>query len=226
MVSDLHTIHSHSVCTPPGQRTWKRITVHLFQLKNSIPQNKAKTINIEVSLDGNPKDIMKSLGLLLVVQVCLVNSLNLNESTWISEDITQCREKYAAGEMKSWNLVNNRVKWDGFALCSKAAEETTQIIRDAKFYSMVCLYKYLRIIEYNCLLRERMEYLLKYELRDLIPAKDVVEGCFSEATIGNRIDYKDLMGCLEYSVKGKQKYGNSKLTYLMYCQASVTCIFL
>lgn len=172
------------------------------------------------------KSLFASLGLLLSYQVCGVTSLNLNESTWISEDITECQEKYASGELTNWKLVNNRVKWEGFALCSKAAEETTQIIRDGKFYSMVCLYKYLRIIEYNCLLRERMEYFLKNELRDLISPSDVVESCFSEATIGNRIDYKDLMGCLERSVKGKQKYGNSKLTYLMYCQSSVTCIFL
>lgn len=155
-----------------------------------------------------------------------VGSLNLNASTWISEDITDCEGKYLNGELKNWKLVNDRVKWEGFALCTKAAEETTQIIRDGKFYSMVCLYKYLRIIEYNCLLRDRMEVFLKYELRDLISPKEVVNKCFEEATVDNRIDYKKLMVSLEASVKGKQKYGNPKLTFLMYCKSSATCIFL
>lgn len=172
------------------------------------------------------KSLILLLGLLLLVQVCLVNSLNLNESTWVSDDITECENKYAKGELKDWRLVGVRVKWEGFALCSKAAEETTQVLRDAKFYSMVCLYKYLRIIEYNCLLRARMKYLLKFELGDLIPYNEIVDFCFNRSTLDNRIDFKYLMVCLESRVKGRQKYGNSKITFLMYCQTSVTCIFM
>lgn len=170
---------------------------------------------------------MKTFGLLLLVQACLlVHSLNLNESTWLSEDITECQEMYAAGELKDWRLVSTRVKWEGFALCSKAAEETTEIIREAKIYSMVCLYKYLRIIEYNCLLKERMKHFLAKELSDLVPENEIVNTCFDSSIVGNQIDYKDLMSCLEMNVKGRQKYGNSKITYLIYCQSSVTCIFL
>lgn len=172
------------------------------------------------------KALFASLGLLLLVQVCLVRAQNLNESTWLSEDITECEEKYSSGELKNWRLVSNPIKWEGFKLCSEVAVESSHTLRDAKIYSMVCLYKYLRIIEYNCLLKERMEKLLKYELRDLIEPGYVVERCSFDATIGNRIDYKDLMGCLEMVVKGRQKYGNSKLTFLIYCSTSVTCTFL